>query len=136
MIFCLKKKVLINIYDLFLLNCYKSYRHLFGLPCNGQRTWRNATTASKINNTLILFKEKKLFFLNKSSNFKKYFFIIEYLNFFFFKQWPHEWLAGRKFLKKNFKFKTYKKASINLASLARKNVPSFFKKVSKKKKII
>jgi len=57
----IKKKWLLNIFFLYFFNTYKGYRHLLGLPVNGQRTWTNAWTCYVSNLTLRNYK--KFFYL-------------------------------------------------------------------------
>jgi ribosomal protein S13 len=46
------KKIALNLIKLDLIFCYRAWRHFKGQPVRGQRTWTNATNASKINTTL------------------------------------------------------------------------------------
>ena len=51
----LKKKIQNNIQKLIQINCYKGFRHTYGLPVRGQRTHSNGKTQKYLK-----FKIKKL----------------------------------------------------------------------------
>ncbi len=94
----LKKKRLINIYFLDFISSYRGYRHSFGLPVNGQRTWTNAKTTFSSNSLLRnyklnIFKKSLLglpiYDINNA-------FYLEQLNFLWRSQWELEWIFAKK----------------------------------------
>ena len=52
----MQKKYLTNIFFLDFINSYRGYRHIFGLPVHGQRTWTNGNSVYRSNNTLRNYK--------------------------------------------------------------------------------
>lgn len=94
----LKKKRLVNIYFLDFISSYRGYRHSFGLPVQGQRTWTNANTVFKSNSLLRNYKlnsfRKSLMGLpvNEINNA----FYLEQLNFLWKSQWELEWFFAKK----------------------------------------
>jgi ribosomal protein S13 len=94
----LKKKRLMNIYFLDFISSYRGYRHSFGLPVHGQRTWTNSNTVFKSNTLLRSYKlnnfKKSLMSLpiNEVNNA----FYLEQLNFLWRSQWELEWFFAKK----------------------------------------
>ena len=135
-------------YKLFLLNqlltidfcaMYKTYRHIFGLPVNGQRTWSNANTSYYNNLLLRQYKLKKFStFLRNSKplSFKKIF-LCEYVNLFWQKQFFLEWVSVRrkKYLFQRRNLYIHYKVDFNF--LVNANIEHFYKRTLelKKKKI-
>ena len=81
-----------------ICSVYKTYRHIFGLPVNGQRTWSNACSTYYNNLLLKEYKLKKFTtFLNdpKPLSFRKVF-LCEYVNLFWKKQFFLEWASVRR----------------------------------------
>ena len=82
--FSYKQLFLSKLICIDVCSMYKTYRHIFGLPVNGQRTWSNANTTYYNNLLLRQYKLKKFsIFLNDSKplSFKKIF-LAEYINIF------------------------------------------------------
>lgn len=109
---------------------YKTYRHLFGLPVNGQRTWSNANTTYYNNLLLRQYKFKKFnLFLQNSLPFSfKKIFLCEYINLFWKKQFFLEWASVRrkKFLFQKKNLYVHYKIDFNYLSLA--NIEHFYKR--------
>lgn len=115
----------------FLLT-YKGWRHIKGLPVNGQRTWSNGNTSYKNNTILRDYKSNIL--KNSYKNIQQQnistIYLAEQVNLLWKNQWEEEWKEAKKkrlLIQKNNK--SFSK--IDLSSLASANV-NFF---SKKKKI-
>ena len=93
-----KDLILINLLIIDFCCIYKTYRHIFGLPVKGQRTWSNGLSSKNNNVLLRQYKLKK--FSNFVVNFKPYdskkIFIAEYVNFFWKQQNHIEWLSIKK----------------------------------------
>ena len=139
-IFSFKNFFLYNLLIIDICSIYKTYRHLFGLPVNGQRTWSNANTTYYNNLLLRQYKLKKfsLFLSNsKPLTFKKIF-LSEYINFFWQKQFFLEWVSVRRrrylFQKKNI----YINYKVDFNFLVNANVEHFYNRtlMLKKKKVI
>lgn len=94
----LKKRLLINIYFLDFIGCYRGYRHTFGLPVNGQRTWTNANSVFNSNNLLRNYKLNifKKNILNTGLNDVNNAFYLEQLNILWKNQWELEWVLAKK----------------------------------------
>jgi len=116
---------------------YKTYRHLFGLPVNGQRTWSNANTTYYNNLLLRQYKLKKfsLFLQNaKPFSFKKIF-LCEYINLFWKKQFFLEWASVRR---KKYLFQTknlYVHYKIDFNHLSYAHIEHFYKRSLDLKKL-
>lgn len=118
----LQRRLLVNIFFLDFINTYRGYRHIFGLPTRGQRTWTNGNSVFKSNNTLRNYKTyvfKKSFSVSAQDNVNTAFYL-EQVNFLWKNQWEFEWnLAHRHHavsLKKNKGFVKY-----DLSALSRVN---------------
>lgn len=94
----LKKKRLVNIYFLDFISSYRGYRHSFGLPVHGQRTWTNANTTFNSNSLLRNYKlnsfKKSLMGLPVSDINNAFY--LEQLNFLWKSQWELEWFFAKK----------------------------------------
>jgi ribosomal protein S13 len=94
----LKKRRLINIYFLDFIGSYRGYRHSFGLPVNGQRTWTNSKTTFSSNSLLRNYKmnafKKSLLGLPVSDINNAFY--LEQLNFLWKSQWELEWFFAKK----------------------------------------
>ena len=91
---CFKDKHLDNIIFLYNIRCYRGWRHIFGLPTKGQRTWSNGNISSSNFNVLkdymyTVFKEGLSSF--HPSEIKNSF-SLEQLNIFWMDQWKVEWM--------------------------------------------
>lgn len=130
----IKDKLILNINFLFLIRSYRGWRHAFGLPVRGQRTWSNAWTSQKSKNILRDYKFncfKNGLATNHPDEIKNAFYL-EQLNALWKWQWEKEWLLALKKrqaqLKKSRGFKR-----LEISSLSKVN-PNFTK--SKKQVII
>jgi len=81
--------LLVSILFLDFSYSYRGWRHLMGLPVNGQRTWSNANTTYASNKFLrdYKFKMGKLFFGRAALGDAKLALMSEYLNMLWRKQW-------------------------------------------------
>lgn len=136
----LKKRKLLNIFFLDIINSYKGWRHSHGLPVRGQRTWTNANSAYKSNVSLRYFKinSAKRIYGSSSIHETTVAYFAEQINLLWKLQWEKEWLSAKKKRTQIFKKKTgsYK---IDLYSMAKGQVSSgdltnSSKKKNKKKK--
>ena len=126
----MQKKCLSNIYFLDFINNYRGYRHIFGLPVRGQRTWTNGNSVFKSNNLLRgykfnIFKNSLPTQLKDNVN---TLFYLEQVNFIWKNQWEFEWNLAKKYhtvsLKKN---KGFVKYNINTLSKVNPNIRDFKK---------
>ena len=126
----IKNRLLLNIFFLDLIVCYRGWRHLKGLPVRGQRTWTNAWTVYK--NNLILREYKiiitKKLYGNLSIEKLNITYLSEQINLLWKLQWENEWKEAKKnrLLLVKSKFSTI---NINL-NLLSKGI--FFNKKNKK----
>ena len=88
-----KDKYLSNILFLYNLRCYRGWRHIFGLPTKGQRTWSNGKTATKNFNFLkdTMFNIFKEGLSSAHPSEVRSSFGLEQLNIFWMDQWKAEW---------------------------------------------
>jgi len=102
-----KNYFLLNIIFLDFSYSYKGWRHLLGLPVNGQRTWSNANSSYNSNKLLRDYKFKlgKLFFGRAAGGELQLVLMSEYLNMLWRKQFFMEWSHARTILKKSTKKK-------------------------------
>lgn len=101
----------------------RSFRQIFNKPSKNQRTWSNASTAKKINQTNI--------FQLKNKNQQKLH--AEYINLFYFVFFKHEWSeAARKFKQLPVFFKNKKIISLN--EITNYQIASFYNNPFIKKK--
>jgi len=118
------------------INSYKGWRHFFGLPVNGQRTWSNNNTRYRFKNKLIEFKMllfKKKFELTQHFIIKRSFYS-EYINLLWRYEWKYEWLSARKIFNKNNSKKKYFKMKINYDALLNLQVSTPINQAYKKTK--
>lgn len=129
-----KKRKLLNIFFLDVINSYKGWRHSHGLPVRGQRTWTNANSSYKSNVTLRYFKinSAKRIYGSSSIHETTVAYFAEQINLLWKLQWEKEWLSAKKKRTQIFKKKTgsYK---IDLYSMAKGQVSSGDSLSSKKK---
>ena len=121
----MQRRTLINIYFLDFINSYRGYRHSFGLPVNGQRTWTNAKTVFSSNCLLRNYKLNsfKKSLLNLPLNDINNAFYLEQLNFLWKSQWELEWFfAKKKRLIDLKKSRGYIKFDVNTLSKINPNV--------------
>ena len=126
----MQKKYLVNIFFLDFINSYRGYRHIFGLPVRGQRTWTNGNSVFRSNNTLRNYKInvfKKSFSFSLKDNVNSAYYL-EQINFIWKNQWEFEWnLAQRHHtvsLKKN---RGYIKYDVGVLSKINPNIRDFKK---------
>ena len=117
----------INISIMFFNKSYKGFRHLFNLPCNGQRTWSNGKTLNKKKNVLIesMYNVFKDGLPNAHPTEIKSSFQLEKYNLLWINQWKPEWMLGNKRIQADLK-KTNKTYKFESNSLVRIN-PNFVK---------
>jgi hypothetical protein len=85
------------VYNLIYLeyaNSYKTYRHLFNLPVNGQRTWGGGRSIKNLKSQLFNYKLKKF---NKQWGMPVSYFMPEMVNLLWKQQWRHEWEVSKKY---------------------------------------
>lgn len=137
--FFLKNTTKLNILILNFINSYKGYRHLKGLPVNGQRTWSNAWSTYRNNHVLRSFKIElaKKFYGNISYADIKVAFLAEQTNLLWKQQWYKLWKQTAVTRNLKSSQKTNKKSSKpDLILMAKGNVflPSLKKELTKKQK--
>lgn len=93
-----KKKVIMNIYFIDLINTYRGVRHSFGLPSRGQRTWTNAWSSYRSNLLLRQFKLKTLRRMYATATIKEIntSYYAEAMNNLWKIQWEKEWKEARR----------------------------------------
>jgi len=122
-------------------NSYQTFRHLFNLPVNGQRTWGGGNSIKITKSNLFNYKFTKL---KKITNCSNNSFLAETTNIVWKYQWFHEWYKSRCYEENLPWFIKTKKRYIDLPSITARRVESFFphpfkfkkKKHHRKKKII
>jgi ribosomal protein S13 len=131
----------ISIYFSDLIQSFKGWRHLVGLPTNGQRTWSNGWTAYKSNLFLREHKSKisKFYYGRNYKADTKISLMAEHRNWLWKKQWPWEWAFSRSFIYRIFRKNPYK-FQIDLLAIANGLLgslrPDNPKQGKKKKKIL
>ena len=132
----LKKKNILNIFMLDIINSYRGFRHSIGLPTRGQRTWSNAWSVYRSNTILRQFKIKLSKRLYTSINLSELniAYLAEQINNLWRLQWEEEWKFSRKQrqgqTKKsktffNVDLKTIASANINLKKKKKNYVVGF-----------
>lgn len=136
---------MLYLYNLLLLDksmSYKTFRHLFNLPVNGQRTWGGGKSIRLAQSELYKYKFKKY---NKFTNNNNILFMAEIVNLLWKIQYNYEWRYSVKYFTKLPWYIQKKKKCIGVTSMAYRRVDSFFKwkfvlakkpKSNKRKKII
>ena len=122
------------LYNLLLIdytNSYKTFRHLFNLPVNGQRTWGGGKSIKIMKSHLYNFKIKKFL---KHTNSNSMFFTAETINLLWKNQWLHEWLYSRKYEAKLPWYVKRKRKYVAISEMASRRVQSFFNHPFKNKK--
>ncbi len=82
----------------YSLHNYKSWRHLFGHPVNGQRTWSNNKTRYRLPNILynfLLYKFAKRYGIFTKTNLRISF-LVEHINLLWYLEWYAEWLSANE----------------------------------------
>lgn len=125
------------IFFLDLSYSYKGWRHLNGLPCNGQRTWSNAWSSYKSNLWLKSYKFQlaKNYYGKLGGPEHKVAALSEYINYMWKIQWHSEWFLCRGYIKKVL-LKTVRSLNIDLTATSKYYIGNLQKssKTSKKKK--
>jgi hypothetical protein len=85
-----------NVMWLESVNSYRTFRHLFNLPANGQRTWGGGRSARANKSQLYDYKLKKL---GRFFKLDRTLFLAEMVNLLWLQQWPHEWEVSRRYQK-------------------------------------
>lgn len=136
---------MIYTHNLILLDqslSYKTFRHLFNLPVNGQRTWGGGKSIKIVQSELYKYKFKKY---NKFTNNNNTLFMAEIINLLWKLQYNYEWQHSVKYFTKLPWYIQKKKKCIGVTAMANRRVDSFFKwkfvlakkpKSNKRKKII
>ena len=91
---------MIYIHNIILLDQslnYKTFRHLFNLPVNGQRTWGGGKSIKTIQSELYKYKYKKY---NKFTNNNTTLFMAEIINLLWKIQYNYEWRHSVKYFTK------------------------------------
>ena len=120
-----------NITYLEYINSYQTYRHLFNLPVNGQRTWGGGRSSKILKSQLYQYKLKKLGHYFKCS---QSIFMAEVVNLLWKQQWPHEWEVSKKYQEHLPWYVQRKKKWLATDLMALRRVESFFKHPYKFKK--
>jgi len=130
-----KKRRLLFIFFLDLLNTYRGWRHSKGLPVRGQRTWTNSHSTYKSNLILRLFKVNLVRRLYGNVTLKNaaVAYMAEQVNLLWKLQWSKEWHSAKK-RRLNILQKKKGNYKIDLYSMARGQVIFSELKKSKSKK--
>lgn len=96
--FTFKTRLSYNILFLDLIATYKGYRHCYGYPVRGQRTWSNATSCFSTN---LLLRQIRLKLLRQMIRLNSkqpaiFYYFAEQLNLLWKIQWHSEWSQARK----------------------------------------
>ena len=122
------------LYNLILLdysNSYKTFRHLFNLPVNGQRTWGGGKSIKITKSQLFNYKLKKYAYVAKLPYML---FLGETVNFLWKYQWYHEWSYSSRYLERLPWYVRKKKKFVGLSQIVNRRIESFFKHPYKGKK--
>ena len=125
---------LLTLYNILLIDCsntYHTFRHIFNLPVNGQRTWGGGKSIKITKSQLFNHKLKKYAQIAKLPY---TLFLSETVNILWKYQWYHEWLYSSKYLKRLPWYVKKKKKYVGLNLLLNKRIESFFKHPYKGKK--
>lgn len=136
---------MVYLYNLLLLDkslSYQTFRHLFNLPVNGQRTWGGGKSIRLVQSELYKYKFKKY---NKFTNNNNILYMAELINLLWKIQYNYEWRYSVKYFTKLPWYIQKKKKCIGVTAMANKRIDSFFKwkfvlakkpKSNRRKKII
>lgn len=113
-----------NLIYLEYANSYRTYRHLFNLPVNGQRTWGGGGSIKITKSQLYNYKLKKF---NKHFGLTHSTFLAETVNLMWMQQWRHEWEISKKYRERLPWYVQRKKKWLNLNAMINRRVESFFK---------
>lgn len=113
-----------NLIYLEYANTYKTYRHLFNLPVNGQRTWGGGRSIKFHKSQLYNYKLKKF---TKQYGIPSSCFMAEIINLLWKQQWRHEWDVSKKYREKLPWYVQKKKKWLNLSAMISRRIESFYK---------
>ena len=122
------------LYNLLLIdysNSYQTFRHLFNLPVNGQRTWGGGRSIKKLKSQLFNYKLKKYL---KYTNLNNVLFLSEVINMLWKYQWLHEWIVSKNYFERMPWYLLKKKKFVGATAMMMKRIESFFKHPFKGKK--
>ena len=129
-------KLKLNLFLLDILQTYKGWRHIKGLPVRGQRTWTNGKSVYRSNLTLRKFKIKlaQKVYSQLSINDVNTVYLAEQINSMWKTQWEAEWKAAKKNRLRLVRQGGIVKA--DLAGMAKNNVvsPQKLQKMNKKQR--
>lgn len=113
-----------NLIYLEYANSYKTYRHLFNLPVNGQRTWGGGRSIRILKSDLYNYKLKKF---NKFLGMTHQTLTAEMVNLMWRQQWRHEWEVSKKYRERLPWYVQRKKKWLNLSAMTSRRIESFYK---------
>jgi len=125
---------MLYLYNLLLIdytNSYYTFRHLFNLPVNGQRTWGGGKSIKITKSQLFNYKLKKFI---KYTGGNALFYTAEVINLLWKYQWVHEWFYQKKYIEYLPWYIKRKRKYVAISEMAAKRVESFFKHPYKGKK--
>ena len=120
-----------NIIYIEYANSYRTYRHLFNLPVNGQRTWGGGRSIRILKSQLYHYKLKKF---TKYLGMTNQTFVAEIVNLMWRQQWRHEWEVSKRYRDRLPWYVQRKKRWLNLSAMTARRIESFFKHPYKFKK--
>lgn len=113
-----------NLIYLEYSNSYRTYRHMFNLPVNGQRTWGGGRSIRITKSELYNYKLRKF---NKFLGMSHQTLTAEMVNLMWRQQWRHEWEVSKKYRERLPWYIQRKKRWLNLSAMTARRVESFFK---------
>ena len=124
----------IYLYNLLLIDyssTYQTYRHLFNLPVNGQRTWGGGRSIKITKSQLFNYKLKKYL---KYTNLTNTLFLSEIINMLWHYQWFHEWYISKEYQQYLPWYVVKKKKYVGASLMVMRRIESFYKHPFKGKK--
>jgi len=131
------QRKLLHIFILYTVFSYQGWRHFFGLPIRGQRTWSNNKTIYRLPNFLkkFIFECFHKRFLLKSSKNTETILMAEHINKFWYLEWHLEWQSANEEFKQNVGKNKYYKFKIDYPYLLNFQIKTpWTKRFLKKKK--
>ena len=122
------------LYNLLLIdfsNSYQTFRHLFNLPVNGQRTWGGGKSLKITKSKLFNYKLQKYL---KYTNLNNVLFLAEVINLLWQYQWVHEWFFSKRYFDRLPWYITRKKKFVGATAMMMKRIESFWKHPFKNQK--
>lgn len=133
-----RKQILFRVNMWYYLYSYKGWRHLFGHPVNGQRTWSNNKTRYRLTNLVYdyqLNRFQQKYGIHTKTNLKISF-LAEHINLLWQFEWYNEWLSANQIFK-NTKQKTkFFRLRVNYRHIMNFQISTPFSIEHKKKKKI